>query len=503
MKKLNKDNAYLVFAFFILVLFAYITYLSPLAGDDWGYALGGRNGNPFVLAYNQYFNWSGRYFSEFWDYLVAPNKILWNILNPIIFASIFIVVYKIINPKRNRILINFILLFLILFVKDQVRMETYSWLVGTTFTIPLLFSLIYIYLAKRIIIGGDRKRMYYIIMALLSFYIGLAMENIAVTMVVMNILILIYAYVYKTPRHKWFLIPTITSVLSLVLLRLSPGATYRLANNHGEWLGFSIFEQIQINWINFMRYTFIDNKYLIFVLSLVVILFVLKRQKQYKNNRIITIMVCSVSGLVTLFSMAEMLFSITNLSMLRLCFDIYSDVNALILTSIVYMSFVAVIIVLLYVTLIGDEFYEGFFYLAIAGVSNLAMLLSPIFGSRSSLYTIYFIILLVCYLLSITKIEKRGSFPIVILAIVLIFGKTREYIFKYQLVAEVQRTRERIIQWYQENPEEKEYWLPAMPIYTIHSGNFDEDNEVHRIYFLRYYGLDETKMVKFYYESGE
>ena len=506
MKKLNKDNAYLIFAFFVVILFAYITYLTPLAGDDWGYAVGGSGGNPFILAYNQYFSWSGRYFAELWNYAVAPNKMIWNVLNPLIFGAIYIMIYKIISPKINRILINFVILFLMLYVKDQVRMETYSWIAGTTYTIPLLFSLIYVYLCKKIMIDGDRKVPYYVILGFLAFYIGLAMENIAASMLVINAAILLYAYVYKIPKFKLLLFPVLSSVVSFLLLRLSPGANYRLHNSHSEWLRFNLFEQIQLNWVNFIKYTFVDNKYLIFALGIITITFAIKRYGQYKSNKTVATAICSISGLTIFLSMAELLYSWTGLSILRFCFDIYEFDYALIITSVVYLSFVISIIVLLFITLVGDESYEGFLYVVIAGVSNLAMLFSPIFGSRSSIYTIYYIILLVCYLLAFIKLEKRYSFIVTICLLAMIFGKTREFIFKYRLVAGVERDRLDIIEYYKDHPESDEYWFPAMPIYTIHSGNFDEDDENHRIYFLRYYGLDDTKEVKFdytYYWDGE
>jgi hypothetical protein len=506
LKKINKDNAYLIFAVFVVALFAYITYLTPLAGDDWGYAVGGMGGNPFVLAYKQYFNWSGRYFAELWNYAVAPNKMLWNVLNPLIFGAIYIMIYKIISPKINRILINFVILFLMLYVKDQVRMETYTWIAGTTYTIPLLFSLVYVYLCKRIIIGGDRKITYYVIMSFLAFYIGLAMENIAAAMLIINALILLYAYVFKLPKFRLLLFPAISSIASFLLLRLSPGADYRLHNSHPEWLQFNIFEQIQINWANFIKYTFVDNKYLIFVLGIVTITFAFRRYEQYKSNNAVATTICCISGLAIFFSMAEFLYSLSGISALRFCFDIYELNFALILTSVVYLSFVVAIIVLLFSTLVGDECYEGFLYLVIAGVSNVAMLLSPIFGSRSSLYTIYYIILLICYLLSLIKTEKKYSFVATITLLAMLFGRARELLFKYQLVNQIHQKRLEIIEYYKDHPEAEEYWFPAMPIFTTHSGNFDEDDENHRIYFLRYYGLDESKEVKFdytYYWDGE
>ena len=103
MEKLKKGKSWcwLLGALFIFVLFYYMTVRTPLAGDDWGYAVNGMSGNPFVKAWEFYFTWSGRYFAELWGFIVAPRKGLWNFLNPALFAGIYVLLYQIVNPKRN------------------------------------------------------------------------------------------------------------------------------------------------------------------------------------------------------------------------------------------------------------------------------------------------------------------------------------------------------------------------------------------------------------------
>ncbi|MBR0479463.1 MAG: hypothetical protein IJJ24_10270, partial [Solobacterium sp.] len=66
----------LFFLFFFL-----ISRYAPLAGDDWGYAAGGRYNSALMRAWQNYFSWSGRFFSELWGYGIAPHKKLWNVLN--------------------------------------------------------------------------------------------------------------------------------------------------------------------------------------------------------------------------------------------------------------------------------------------------------------------------------------------------------------------------------------------------------------------------------------
>ena len=88
-----KKHFYILAAIFVAGLFFYITFKTPLAGDDWGYALNGMKGNPIEMTMSFYQTWSGRIFSELWGFVVAPNKWLWNVINPILFTLIFICLY--------------------------------------------------------------------------------------------------------------------------------------------------------------------------------------------------------------------------------------------------------------------------------------------------------------------------------------------------------------------------------------------------------------------------
>ena len=498
MKKI-RDNFYLVMTALIFILFAYITYLTPIVGDDWLYAMAGRVNNPFILAYEHYFSWAGRFFSELACFIVAPHKWLFNILNPIMFASIYYFIYRIISPKQNKVLISIVIAFLMLSVKDQVRMETYSWLTGgCTYVIPLFLCIPYIYIVKHKLLGvGTRKILWSVILSLLAFYIGLCLEHISAGMILLNVCFLVYSYFNHKGKWEPLVSPTIMSIISFVILRLSPGSNYRLTNDHPTWLNYSILEQIGINWGAFIRYTFIENKYLIFTLSLVVILVAVSRINKNKNNFTKTAIIVGWASLTTLFSMSEVAYSITKLDFLRILFDL-SYPGALIVTSVVYLGFVGIIIFFLFTCFAGEGFYEPLLYLLVGGSFNIVMMASPIFASRSSLYTIYFIILLICYLISTVKIDKLLYIGALVVFMGLNIVKVNEYIYKYRLVAVVQKEREVIIAYYQAHPEELEIWLPRMPIYTIHSADIEEDNTHHQQTFLAYYGLNPNAKIKLY-----
>ena len=120
-----KNNIIVISTLFVILFFYLISSKTPLAGDDWGYALNGMKHNPFELAYEFYFTWSGRFFSELYGFLVTPNKWLWNFLNAGLFGLIFYSILKISGLKKS-IVAALLLLFLMISVKDELRMETYT-----------------------------------------------------------------------------------------------------------------------------------------------------------------------------------------------------------------------------------------------------------------------------------------------------------------------------------------------------------------------------------------
>ena len=114
------------------LFFALITHWTPASGDDWVYAVGGMWNNPFKQAFTMYQTWSGRYLSELWGFLVAPHKNLWNVLNPLLFTGILLLLVKL-SDTRRPVLTALLAMALIFSVGNRLRMQTYTWIMGTTY----------------------------------------------------------------------------------------------------------------------------------------------------------------------------------------------------------------------------------------------------------------------------------------------------------------------------------------------------------------------------------
>lgn len=497
--------AWVAGAIFVYILFYYISVRTPLAGDDWGYALNGTNFNPFVKAWEFYFTWSGRFFSELWGFLIAPRKWLWNILNPALFCGIYILLYQIIKPKRNQIACAITILAMMLTVKDWVRMETYTWIMGTTYVVPLFLMLVSIWLMKRVILEEKSIKPYhYACLVGLNFYIGLAMENIAGANILFNILLVIYAWFQRKDALKLTITGLVVSVLSFILLRCSPGATYRLNRDNQAWMQMGLLSHIQYNWQNFLRYTFTDNKIMILILSSISSLLVLQngfKKTTSQKQKIGSIIQLVILGLALVACVSPTLYGKTHWEFFRLFYD-YGQWNAaLVFCSILYLAYIVNCFWILATCYKEKSCYEKLTYFMLAGTCNLAMMLSPIFGSRSSLYTIYFIILLTVSILAEIELHPSIQSILILFCLVMSYNYSLNWKRTYNLVATIQTERESILQYYREHPEDKEAWIPRMPASTVHSANIEEGDTYHEDVFKEYYGLDPDMILRFFFKN--
>lgn len=490
--KKNKDKCILIVTVvFVFAFFAYITYLTPLAGDDWGYAVQGANGNPLALAWDFYFTWSGRFFSELWGFIVAPNKWLWNILNPALFAGIYYFIMRLINPQKNYGVVAAVVLGLMFSVDNTLRIETYTWIMGTTYVVPLFLILFYFVILKPILVEKKEFKSWKVISCIIiNFYIGLCMENATAILVLANILLLIWTWFNAKEYFKKIIIILFTSIISLTLLRLSPGANFRLYRDNQEWLSLGLFEQITMNWKPFLLNTFINNAYLLMGLSLIMGVAIFLYMKKTKKWNLINLIILGMNILCLFISLAPKLYAKTNISVLLMFYDVEYSRSALLFCSLFYIVYICVLFYENYLLFNKNDNLEADFYLMLAGTGNLVMLVSPIFGARSSLYTVYFIILLSGYVVSRLECQKFIQVIGICLFALLLVVKSKEYLFKYRAVDAIQKERIGIVEYYRVNQDVEEAWIPRMPEDFIHSADIEEEDIYHMEVFKEYFGLN-------------
>ena len=482
------------------LLFVMITYWTPLAGDDWGYALTGMRNNPFVACFRQYFNWSGRILSELWGYIVAPRKWLWNILNPALFTGIFMTILAIARPRKNLITCTLVIMFLILSVKDYVRMQTYTWIMGTTYVIPLLLLLIYTLILRKLLIDNDTNKYMIYGCYLINLAVPLYMENAGAAIMVANILCIIFAFFDDKKKIKQLSIFLLISIIGFMICRMSPGAVYRLNNEHAAWLSMSIFEQIATNWNNFLRFTFLDNKYLICVLSIVLFSYTIINRYHYSHSMIHVVLIAMVYLFGIIQSISANINSILHIDALQILYNIEYPGCSLVI-SILLILYILCVIITICNFMDYDRRYLSLYVLMVGGSANIAMLLSPIFDSRSSIYNIFFLILLTVIFLDDMNMNYYVNLGILAILILMNLLQFKTYIYKYHLVNEVQKERMEQIYYYQDHPEDTNGYFVRMPIMTIHSADIEQWDTFHQEVFKEYYGLNPEIELHFYFKE--
>lgn len=478
---------------FVFIFFYYISYSTPLAGDDWGYAINGLAQNPIISAIEFYQSWSGRFFSELYGFVITPHKEVWNFLNASLFTGIFILLYLLSNSKKS-LYCGLVMLFLMLSVKDELRMETYTWLMGTTYVIPLFLSLLFFYLNQDyILIRKKLSKLTYIFSCLILFYIGLTMENIALLMVITTIIFFLYTYFRQRIVDKKLIAYFIISALSFTILRLSPGASARLLRDHAEWVQLSFVEQIIRNYPNFIRYTFIEPRMVILFLSISLGLTILiKVIKLYKVS-FVDIFLLFVLGIASISSLSLQLNTRFPSQIWENMLNPNSGYSL-----IFWVIYIISIFVIIWIYFDGFNREKLFFTVFLAGVGTGVMMLSPIFGYRSTLYTVYFLILFISVVINQFSINIKFQIVLALIFGLLISNESRALLYKYQLLQRVHNYRLSEIAYYKDNPSSKEAWIIRYPIYTIHSGDIEEWDVYHMDVFKKYFELNSNMKLYFY-----
>lgn len=473
MDLLNKNKKILIFSSAIIfIIFLYSTIKTPLAGDDWGYALNGMHNNSFQMACDFYVNWSGRFFSELWGFLIAPHKFLWNIINPLLFTGIFVLMYLLIDNNNNNLLIAIMLITGIFTISADLRMETYSWIMGTTYVIPLFLSLLYFYLIYKSKMNNIIKN---ILSNICLFIIGLMMENIAAAMILAIAILIIKYYCDNKKISIALIINLLISVISFVIMRMSPGSTARLLRDYAEWNELSLWKKFATSYDNFLFQTFIKNKFSISIFCLCLILLMLFSKKRinsaYKMFSIFVSILCVFSLFSYMLLGKENVFN-DHLSWFSFFF---------------WPIFIANSFISLFVGC-KDNFKITFFLL-LAGASAFAMCFSPLYEARSTLYLVYYVLLVSGCVISEIDINRIIYYLCFSLFILLICIKIPDYCYKYYLVGKAQGERLEVIKYYQDHPEDEDVWIERFPIYTVHGADIEPDDVYHLETFRDYYKL--------------
>lgn len=385
---MKKYLKYLLIFIFCLIIFC----LSPISGDDWGNFLVGREGirRSLGVALGMYFDWEGRIVSRVFINILTYHKWLWNIVNAFLISLFVFIVEKFMTKKKRFI---FPLIILIIFgMNPYTFSEVITWLAGNMtyfFIVPVI--LFYFYY----LINNDKYNKWFVfIFSLINLFGTMFVENMALVLVIGNILLIIYKYIKHKKIDKRLILYLILSVSSTLVMLLSPGTRYRNSIENIQFNKLGFFEKIVYNIPNFIYYTFCINSYMLILMSLSNYLLIKENIKNKKLKYFLIIFML----VVPLLTIGGYIFNNTKLAFLI-------DSKNIILI-IYWLLYLGCSFVLIYIDERKDVKLSVLFLIGL--VSNVVMLISPTWGFRTSFFT--YVVFSVVSLIVIDKYLKDNKY---------------------------------------------------------------------------------------------
>ena len=200
---MKKQKTDIYFTIIVFILFLIMCICSPLMGDDYGNYINGSGGVLYIIKYalHSYHSYEGRIMSRIFLSLLTYNKILWNILNPIVIATIYFMILKI-TKHKDKYTIPILVFLSLLLVDEEAFRQVYVWIAGNVTYIPPMITLFYmIFLNKNLNFTPKTKTK--IILPVLTLITSICVENLTVCLIVVFIFFIIYYYI-KDHFHNCF-----------------------------------------------------------------------------------------------------------------------------------------------------------------------------------------------------------------------------------------------------------------------------------------------------------
>lgn len=463
-----------IFYISIFILFIIILFLSPISGDDWGNYIEGSKGfyHSISQSIGMYLGWEGRFISRILINILTYHKVLWNIINSIFITSIVFFIIKIINPKHKKI-ICLLSLLVILLMNIFTFSQVVVWVAGNItylFVIPLLLGYFYYLFDYK----KNNKFLVYLF-AILNFIMPMFIEHMAVILVISNIIFFTYRFVKKRCIDKELLLYLILSIIGTLLMLLSPGTKIRSGMENIEFSKLSLFNKIIYNIPNFINYTFVVN----YFLSILIVCANIYLIKKHTKNKLLKYILLIFISVVPILNCINDFFK--NLNIIN--FTLFDCNN--IIVSLYYFIYLIIIFYFIVIDTNKDKSKKIIFFFIIGILSNLVMMISPVWGYRTSFAT--YIFLSISMLMIIDKYIKERKLYNIILSIFCI-GSSLFYIILYISVHFQYMDNLKVIET-AKRKNSKVIEIVKYPYYV--NCNINPTSDFHIMRYKKYYGLNE------------
>ena len=235
----------------------------------------------------------------------------------------------------------------------------------------------------------------YIAIITLSIIIPMFVENIAAIFVLGNIILLIYTSIKEKKLNILYLITTIISSIFLLIMIKSPGSSLRSLTENIEFNNLDLISKIIFNLKNFNNYVFFKNTIMIIITIIPIIYYLIKN-----NHKIISILISiipTLSIINNIYYMLPMKFSfLQNLNIINTNNNLYT------IYWIIYL--ILFVLSINYIIKSQKEKLFIYFMLLLGLSSSMIMLILPTWGDRITLYCV--LTLAIIGVILIDKITK-------------------------------------------------------------------------------------------------
>lgn len=463
----------MIFLFFVVLFF-----LSPISGDDWSNYLVGSEGirHSLGVAVGMYFDWEGRIISRVLINILTYHKWLWNIVNSLVVVGSIYIGYKWIGKKPNRLMFPLICL-IILGMNLNTFSQVMTWIAGNItylFVVPIILWYFYF-----VFYNDKYNKWFVVINSLINLFGCMFVENMALVLVVGNILLLIIRYIKNKKIDKRIILYLSLSIIGSLSMLLSPGTRYRNSIENIEFNKLNIFEKVIYNIPNFVYYTFIVNVFMLVLMSFSNY-FIIRDKVKNKGIKYLLIIFMFLNVL-TIFIYPVSLFKDINLMGLINQNNIFVIMYWLIY---LVMSFILVYIY-------DKKDLSNVFLFLIGLVSNGVMLMSPTWGFRTSFFT-YFVLSIVALKIINNYINDKNIYKYLVngCLVVLCLFYLGFYINIYKCLINVRK---------QVKSSDDIIYIDAYSRFA--PCNINPSNSFHLDKFKQYYGINDDKELVFRFDK--
>ena len=254
---------------------------------------------------------------------------------------------------------------------------------------------------------------------------------------------------------------------------LSPGTKKRSGMENIEFSKLSLFNKIIYNIPNFINYTFVVN----YFLSILIVCANIYLIKKHTKNKLLKYILLIFISVVPILNCINDFFK--NLNIIN--FTLFDCNN--IIVSLYYFIYLIIIFYFIVIDTNKDKSKKIIFFFIIGILSNLVMMISPVWGYRTSFAT--YIFLSISMLMIIDKYIKERKLYNIILNILCI-GFSLFYIILYISVNLQYKDNLKII----DNGKRKNSKVIEIVKYP-HYVDINPENDFHIMRYKKYYGLND------------